>query len=106
MERKKVLKEDYKNKRVVGGIFGIRCKGSDQVWLKSTMDLAGQKNRFEFSVKTNSCPEPAMLKDWKSFGKESFSFEVLEELEKNESQSDREFKDDLATLLEIWREKI
>jgi hypothetical protein len=46
-----------------------------------------------------------MLKDWKTFGKEAFSFEVLEELEKKESQSDREFKEDLATLLEIWNEK-
>ncbi|MDI3536837.1 MAG: hypothetical protein PWR12_1691 [Eubacteriaceae bacterium] len=103
MERKKALKENYKNKSIVGGIYGIRC--GEKVWLKSTKGLEGQKNRFAFSVSTDSCPEPAMLKDWKTFGKEAFSFEVLEELEKKESQSDREFKEDLATLLEIWNEK-
>ncbi|MGE4509286.1 MAG: GIY-YIG nuclease family protein [Eubacteriaceae bacterium] len=104
MEGKKALKEQYKNKQIVGGIYGIRC--GEKIWLKSTKDLEGQKNRFAFSVKTDSCPEPAMLKDWKSCGREAFSFDVLEELEKKESQTDREFKEDLAVLLEIWREKI
>lgn len=32
-------------------------------------------------------------------------FEILEELEKKESQTDREFDQDLQTLLDLWHEK-
>lgn len=102
---KKELKENYKNRTVVGGIFGIKCHGNDRIWIKSTKDMTGQKNRFGFAVATNSCPEPAMLDDWKAYGAKSFSFDVLEEIKKGEMQSEGEFSDDVATLLEIWIDK-
>ncbi|WP_026393699.1 GIY-YIG nuclease family protein [Acetobacterium malicum] len=102
---KKALKENYKNRTVVGGIFGIKCHGNDRIWIKSTKDMTGQKNRFGFAVATNSCPEPGMLGAWKQYGAKSFSFVVLEEIEKGETQTEGEFSDDVATLLEIWIDK-
>ncbi len=104
-QSKKELKENYKNRRVVGGIYGIKCNANDRIWIKSTKNMAGQQNRFSFAVATNSCPEPAMQDDWKAYGAKSFSFVVLEEIKKGENQTDREFSDDIVTLLEIWREK-
>ncbi|WP_303870987.1 GIY-YIG nuclease family protein [Acetobacterium wieringae] len=104
-QSKKELKESYKNRAVIGGIYGIKCSGNDRIWIKSTKNMAGQQNRFGFAVATNSCPEPAMLDDWKAFGAKSFSFVVLEEIEKSEAQSEREFSDDVAILLEIWIDK-
>jgi hypothetical protein len=44
--------------------------------------------------------------DWEKYGTEAFIFEILEELEKKETQSDKEFKDDLDTLKEIWLERL
>ncbi|TYC83614.1 GIY-YIG nuclease family protein [Acetobacterium wieringae] len=102
---KKELKENYKNRRVVGGIYGIKCSGNDRIWIKSTPNMVGQQNRFGFAVATNSCPEPAMLEDWKAYGAKSFSFVVLEEIKKGETQSEAEFSDDIAILLEIWIDK-
>lgn len=102
---KKELKENYKSRVVVGGIFGIKCLGNDRIWIKSTKDMPGQKNRFGFAVATNSCPEPGMLGEWKQYGAKSFSFVVLEEIEKGEIQTEQEFSDDVATLLEIWIDK-
>jgi hypothetical protein len=46
------------------------------------------------------------MEDWKLYGASSFSFEILEEIHKKETQSDREFADDVATLLELWTEKM
>ncbi len=104
-QTKKELQSQYKNRTIVGGIYCITCNGSGRVWLKSAKDLPGQKNKFEFFTSTNSCPEPGMRSDWEQYGAASFSFSVLEELEKKETQTDREFNEDLKLLLELWMEK-
>lgn len=99
---KKRLKEEYKNREYVGGIYCVRCTESENKWLRSTVDLKGSKNRFDFSVCTNSCPEISMMKDWNLYGTSSFVFEILEEITKKETQSDREFADDVEALFEMW----
>lgn len=101
---KKDMKEQYKNRKVTGGVYCIKCNGNNRVWMKSTKDIAGQINKFEFFVSTNFCPEPSMHAEWKQYGAKSFSFEVLEELEKGETQSDKEFADDIRILYDMWIE--
>ena len=46
-----------------------------------------------------------MLRELNDYGAASFSFAVLEELQKNETQTDREFAEDVQTLFELWQEK-
>lgn len=106
MERlsKKEIKEQYKNRVVAGGVYCIKCGGSGRKWIKSSPDLAGQINKFEFFVSTNSCPEPAMSSDWKQYGADTFSIEILEKLEKSETQTDKEFADDIRVLYDMWIE--
>ena len=102
---KKELYQQYKDREVIGGIYCIKCHGNDHKWIKSTKDLQSAKKRFEFSIMINSCPEIIMDVDWKQYGASSFSFEVLEEMKKSETQTLREFSEDIAVLLEMWLEK-
>jgi hypothetical protein len=97
---KRDRKEQYKNRVVTGGIYCIKCSGNGRTWIKSTKDLAGQKNKFEFFTSTNFCPEPGMNLEWKQYGANSFSFTVLE------TQTDQEFAEDIRTLYDMWMEKL
>ena len=99
------LKEQYNNRVIIGGVYCVKCSGTDIFWLRATTDMQGSKNRFAFSVSTNSCPEMGMVETWKQFGATAFSFEILEKIEKKEMQTTREFSDDVNTLLELLIEK-
>lgn len=103
---KKALKEQYKNRTCIGGVYRVKCRENSMNWIRSTTDMHGSKNRFDFSVLTNSCTETYMSEVWNQFGASSFSFEILEEIQKKETQSEREFADDVTTLLEMWTEKL
>lgn len=102
---KKELKEQYRQQEHIGGIYRITCTQSEHQWILSATNLQGAKNRFAFSVATNSCPEHSMSADWELYDASSFSFEILEELKQTETQTNREFSDDIRTLLDLWREK-
>ncbi|MBP1754974.1 MAG: hypothetical protein H6Q59_1372 [Firmicutes bacterium] len=102
---KKEIKEQYRNRVVIGGIYCITCNGSSRKWIKSTKDLAGQSNKFEFFTSTNLCPEPGMISDWNQYGAQSFSFDILEKLEKGETQTEKEFEDDIRTMYDMLLEQ-
>lgn len=106
VQSKKELKEQYKNREIIGGVYRVVCRENGKYWLRATKDIKGSKNRFLFSVATNTCPEACMVKEWKQFGAIGFSFEILEEIVKKETQTDREFIDDTNVLLEIWKDKL
>lgn len=104
-EEKNRLKEEYRNKEVVGGVYCIRCSGNQRTWIKSTQDLESMRNRFEFALVTKTALEPSMCNEWTKYGAALFSFEVLEEIKKGKDQSDKEFLDDVAALYELWLER-
>lgn len=103
---KRDLKTQYKERKIVGGVFAIRNTLSDKLSLDATTDLQGSLNRFEFAKKTGSCVDLKLQQDWTKQSGEGFVFETLEELEKNETQTDAEFASDIKLLKEIWLEKL
>ena len=104
--RKKELVETYKSRKIIGGVYAIVCTDSGEKWLCSTHNLAGHQNRFEFSQATNACPESVMRSAWQQYGAAAFQFTILQALEKKEEQSDREFREEIKLLHEIWMEKL
>jgi hypothetical protein len=105
-KRKKEVIMEYKERPVTGGVYKITNNMSDKYLLMNDIDLKSTKNRFDFSVKTNMAMHPKMQNDWKEFGAKSFTFEVLEEIKKKDTQSNETFKDDLKVLEEMWAEKL
>jgi len=55
---KKVLKAQYSDREIIGGVFLIRNTISGKALLDSSVDIRGSKNRFEFAQMTGSCVNP------------------------------------------------
>jgi hypothetical protein len=102
---KKELIAKYKERKIIGGVYAIKNGVTGRSLLLSAQDLQGSKNRFEFAQKTGSCVHPKLKDDWEAYGGKAFSFEIFEELEKMETQTPDEFKEDIKVLAEIWLEK-
>lgn len=64
------------------------------------------ENRFNFSVKTNSCLNLKLREDWNKYGANSFTFEVLEEVEMKSEMDRRQFKKQLDELADKYSEKM
>lgn len=105
-ETRREKKTQYKERKKTGGVFVIRNTAAGKALLLAAADLQGSRNRFEFAQKTGSCVDLKLQKDWAEQGGNAFAFEVLEELEKGETQTDAEFSKDIALLKEIWQEKL
>ena len=105
-ESRKGLISQYKARKIVGGVYAIKNIHTGKIFLDSTMDMRASKNRFDFSQKTGNCTYKNIEEDWKISGPSAFEFEALEELERDDTQTDHEFESDIATLKEIWLEKL
>jgi len=109
MPGKKELRERYKSRKVVGGVYRIVNTQNGCFYLQSTDDMQSVHNLFAFSKKTGNStfpPIPPLRRDWEEYGQEAFQVEELELLEKTPEQTTREFQEDLKVLLELWSEKL
>jgi hypothetical protein len=65
--------------------------------------MRGSRNRFTFTRNTGLCYHHKLRGEWTD--PPPFEFEVLEELEKEQTQTDAQFNRDLVTLRELWLDK-
>ena len=102
MTDKKELVNQYQNRKQTGGIFAIKNTVLNKWYVDLAVELSSARNRFQFFGSTHL----KLAQDYAAQKGEGFVFEVLEELEKDALQTDREFKDDLLLLKSIWLEML
>ncbi len=105
MDKKAVINE-YKQRKVTGGIFRITNTRNGMYYLGYAPVLQAKQNSFDFMVSTGNCMYYEIKKDWAEYGSGAFIFEILEEIEKKKDQSPAEFSEDLVTLHGFWKEKL
>jgi hypothetical protein len=103
---KKVLKEEYKQRKISGGIYRVVNTRNGKYVFGYAVDIQAKQNSFNFLGSSGACRDPRAVKDWQTFGNGVFSFEVLETLEKKKDQTQEQFIEDLETLAGIWDEKL
>lgn len=106
MNRKKELKEEYKQLRPDMGIFIIRSNFSNKCYIEVTRNLKGKLNGTEFQLKYGSHRNNELQKDWNEYGSDSFTIEILEKLEYDKDESKTDYSEDLEILKAIWEEKL
>lgn len=106
VDRKKELKEQYKQMKPDMGIFMIRPNFSNKCYIEGTKNLRGTLNGTGFKLEMGSHTNRELQKEWKEHGKENFTIEVLEQLEYDEDEAKTDYSDDLELLRMDWEEKL
>lgn len=84
MDRKKELKQQFKEMKVQAGVYQIKNLENGKVFVGSTRNLKTLKGKqFELAAGSNTNRE--LQADYNTFGKDAFLFEVLEVLKKKET---------------------
>lgn len=101
---KKAAIAAYKERKPVIGIYLVRCLTSCDAWIGQSPNLDTIQNRIWFALRLGSSPHSSLQRAWREHGAENFVFEVVEQLEDEESSY---FRDDLLKKrLKHWQSKL
>jgi len=106
MDRRKELKEKYKQLKPDMGVFAVCSSCSNKCYIEGVKDLKSRMNSTKFKLDIGSHPVAELQKEWKERGKDCFTFEILEKLEYDEDKSKTDYSEDLTLLRMIWEEKL
>jgi len=102
---KKELKKQYKQNQPRMGIFQIKNLVNGKIFIGRGLNVQGIINSAKFQLAHGSHINSELQKDYKHFGEQNFSFEVIDYLDPKEDP-DYDYSRDLASLEEIWIEKL
>lgn len=106
MDRKKELKEQYKQMRPDMGIYVVRCNSNDKCYIGSTKNLKGKINSTKFQLSSGGHPNYELQKEWQEYGEANFTIEIIDILDYDKDESKTDYTEDLETLKEIWKDKL
>lgn len=106
MDRKKELKEWYKNMKADMGVFIIKNNFNNKCYIEVTQDLKGTINSTKFKLDFGNHPNIELQKEWKEKGESNFSIEILEILKYDKDETKTDYSKELEILKMLWEEKL
>mgnify|MGYP001021850938 CR=1 FL=1 len=106
MDRRKKLKEQYKQMKPQMGIFIICSKVNNKCYIEVTQNLKATINSTKFKLEFGNHPNRELQKEWKDHGEANFTIEILENLKYDKDESKTDYTEDLSLLKMIWEEKM
>lgn len=101
-EERKAAIAAYKKRKVIGGVYLVRCTVSGETWIGACADVGTIENRIWFTLRLGSHPNKALQQSWSTNGAEAFSFEVLEHVDEDDPYFRNAQLDERA---EHWRHR-
>ncbi len=105
MSKRADIKREYKQIPRQAGIYQIKNTVNGKVFLGSSTNLHGPLNRDKFMLSTGMHKNEQLQKDWKEFGPDAFSFDILEIVQQKDDPN-FSLEDELTLLEQIWIEKL
>lgn len=87
------------------GVFQIRNKENEKVFIDSSNNIPGKINRHRFALNAGQHASKTLQADWNELGESAFEFETIEPVEPRTDQN-YDYRADLETLEDLWREKV
>lgn len=106
MDRKKELKLQYKQRKPDMGIFRIKCEVTGKCHLQTASDLRAVMNGARVRLDGGFHPFRELQQEWKEYGAERFTIEILETLPYGDDASKTDYAEELQLLRMIWEEKL
>lgn len=103
-QRRKELAEQYNEIKVYMGVFKVTNKVNGKVFLSASPNLKNYEQRLQWQLDMGKYPENIEFqKDWLEFGKDAFTFEILEQKEVKE---DTDTRWEIKQMEKAWLEKL
>lgn len=77
---RKLLLEEYKNRKPEMGVISFRCIETGEVFLAASKDTKADINSTRYKLDTNTHPNKRLLYLWNQYGENGFELSVLKEL--------------------------
>lgn len=100
MERKKELKQQSKETAVEAGVYQIKNNVNQKILVGSTLNFKTLNGKQFMLEMNNYTTNKELQKEWNEYGKEAFTFKILEKLKKDENDPYFNEKEALAALEE------
>jgi hypothetical protein len=104
-QKRSEIKRAYKEAKGNMGVFEIKNNINGKLFVDSCFEVIKNKQREYFGLRLGSHMNRELQNEWKEYGEENFSYEVLEVVEFDKG-TDVDLKYDLKKLEEKWLEKL
>lgn len=105
MDRRKELKRTYKETPRPMGVYQIKNQATGKVFLGSSMNLPGSLNSNRFQLNMGSHRNQALQADWKQYGPDAFSFDILETINPEKVAKDK-WREAVAAMEQKWLDSL
>ena len=102
---KKEVKKNYKQTMTPMGVYVIKNLANAKIFIGSSKNIPGRINRHKFQLQFGGEEIKELMDDYKKYGEENFSFEILDLL-KPKDDPDYDYTEDTKVLEELWIEKL
>lgn len=83
-DERKAAVAAYKERKVVAGIYAVRCTATGQCWAGAAPDLSTVQNRLWFTLRLGGICRPSLQAAYRSHDREAFAYEEVERLPEEE----------------------
>ena len=105
MINKKELIKEYKNQKHPAGIFAVKNKPDNKMFIGTSLNLPAKIRGITFELEMGKHAFSNLAEDYKRHGKDQFEITILDQIEVKD-ETEKELKSELETLEEMWVDKL